>query len=91
MKLNKRRVKMLAGIIVGVLLLVGTCIGSIINSVDYEKAEDGVDGDQDRSFTCWTCHGGVDRRIGIQCSDEHRDRHYYGRVAGLYRKYYRTG
>ena len=37
MKLNKRRVKMLAGIIVGVLLLVGTCIGSIINSVDYDE------------------------------------------------------
>ena len=43
MKLNKRRVKMLAGIIVGVLLLVGTCIGSIINSVDYEKAEEDID------------------------------------------------
>ena len=42
MKLNKRRVKMLAGIIVGVLLLVGTCIGSIINSVDYEKAEEDI-------------------------------------------------
>ena len=40
MKLNKRRVKMLVGIIVGVLLLVGTCIGNIINSVDYEKAEE---------------------------------------------------
>ena len=39
MKLNKRRVKMLAGIIVGVLLLVGTCIGSIINSVDYDETE----------------------------------------------------
>ena len=39
MKLNKRRVKMLAGIIVGVLLLVGTCIGSVINSVDYDEAE----------------------------------------------------
>ena len=38
-KLNKRRVKMLAGIIVGVLLLVGTCIGSIINSVDYDETE----------------------------------------------------
>ena len=41
-KLNKRRVKMLAGIIVGVLLIVGTCIGSIINSVDYEKAENDI-------------------------------------------------
>ena len=30
---------MLAGIIVGVLLLVGTCIGSIINSVDYDETE----------------------------------------------------
>ena len=39
MKLNKRRVKMLTGIIVGVLLLVGTCIGSIINSVDYDETE----------------------------------------------------
>ena len=39
MKLNKRRVKMLVGIIVGVLLLVGTCIGSIINSVDYDETE----------------------------------------------------
>ena len=39
MKLNKRRVKMLAGIIVGVLLLVGTCIGSVINSVDYDETE----------------------------------------------------
>ena len=39
MKLNKKRVKMLAGIIVGVLLLVGTCIGSIINSVDYDETE----------------------------------------------------
>ena len=38
-KLNKRRVKMLIGIIVGVFLLVGTCIGSIINSVDYDEAE----------------------------------------------------
>ena len=38
-KLNKRRVKMLVGIIVGVLLLVGTCIGSIINSVDYDETE----------------------------------------------------
>ena len=38
-KLNKRRVKMLAGIIVGVLLLVGTCIGSIVNSVDYDETE----------------------------------------------------
>ena len=38
-KLNKKRVKMLAGIIVGVLLLVGTCIGSIINSVDYDETE----------------------------------------------------
>lgn len=38
-KLNKRRVKMLAGIIVGVLLIVGTCIGSIINSVDYDETE----------------------------------------------------
>ena len=43
MKLNKRRVKMLVGIIVGVLLLVGTCIRSIINSVDYEKAEEDID------------------------------------------------
>ena len=43
MKLNKRRVKMLVGIIVGVLLLVGTCIGSIINSVDYEKAEEDIE------------------------------------------------
>ena len=42
MKLNKKRVKMLVGIIVGVLLLVGTCIGSIINSVDYEKAEEDI-------------------------------------------------
>ena len=41
-KLNKRRVKMLVGIIVGVLLIVGTCIGSIINSVDYEKAENDI-------------------------------------------------
>ena len=39
MKLNKRRVKMLVGIIVGVLLLVGTCIGSIVNSVDYDETE----------------------------------------------------
>ena len=39
MKLNKKRVKMLVGIIVGVLLLVGTCIGSIINSVDYDETE----------------------------------------------------
>ena len=39
MKLNKRRVKMLVGIIVGVLLIVGTCIGSIINSVDYDETE----------------------------------------------------
>ena len=39
MKLNKKRVKMLVGIIVGVLLLVGTCIGSIINSVDYDEIE----------------------------------------------------
>ena len=39
MKLNKRRVKMLVGIIVGVLLLIGTCIGSIINSVDYDETE----------------------------------------------------
>ena len=39
MKLNKRRVKMLVGIIVGVLLLVGTCIGSIINLVDYDETE----------------------------------------------------
>ena len=38
-KLNKGRVKMLIGIIVGVFLLVGTCIGSIINSVDYDEAE----------------------------------------------------
>ena len=30
---------MLVGIIVGVLLLVGTCIGSIINSVDYDETE----------------------------------------------------
>lgn len=39
MKLNKRRVKMLVGIIVGVLLLVGACIGSIVNSVDYDETE----------------------------------------------------
>ena len=39
MKLNKKRVKMLVGIIVGVLLLVGTCIGSIVNSVDYDETE----------------------------------------------------
>ena len=39
LKLNKKRVKMLVGIIVGVLLLVGTCIGSIINSVDYDETE----------------------------------------------------
>ena len=39
MKLNKKRVKMLVGIIVGVLLLVGTCIGSIINSVNYDETE----------------------------------------------------
>ena len=30
---------MLVGIIVGVLLLIGTCIGSIINSVDYDETE----------------------------------------------------
>ena len=42
MKLNKRRVKMLPGIIVGVLLLVGTCIGSIINSVDYTQVEEDI-------------------------------------------------
>ena len=39
MKLNKKRVKMLVGIIGGVLLLVGTCIGSIINAVDYDETE----------------------------------------------------
>ena len=38
-KLNKRRVKMLAGIIVWVLLLVGIYIGSLVNLVDYDETE----------------------------------------------------
>ena len=39
MKLNKRKVKMLVGIIVWVLLLLGIYIGSLVNLVDYDETE----------------------------------------------------